>query len=219
VQHKREVRLDSLKLIEEAEITARALGLTHIASDQTTIDLNEESKSFQMPGLIPKKTLVVGPNLDNEYYAPAGLNRFSQKLTKNDYETLKLSIPALNKPDAALKKKQQEAFASDQKDQTKKLVENMIEAVLEDHKTIQSKRGPALHRIMLLKEMDQMLRKRNIQMEFLQLGGLEILANWIDQNPDGSFPLPQVVESVFQILDHFPMTSECIEQSSIAKVV
>jgi hypothetical protein len=95
----------------------------------------------------------------------------------------------------------------------------MIEAVLEDHKTIQSKRGPALHRIMLLKEMDQMLRKRNIQMEFLQLGGLEILANWIDQNPDGSFPLPQVVESVFQILDHFPMTSECLEQSSIAKVV
>lgn len=110
-----------------------------------------------------------------------------------------------------MKKKQQEAFASDQKDQTKKLVENMIEAVLEDHKTIQSKNGPALRRIMLLKEMDQLLRKRNIQIEFLNLSGLEILANWIDQNPDGSFPLPQVVESVFQILDRFPITSECLE--------
>lgn len=92
-----------------------------------------------MPGLIPKKTLVVGPNLDNEYYVPtSGVCRFSQKLTKNDYETLKQSIPAFNKPDAALKKKQQEAFASDQKDQAKKLVDNMIEALLEDQKTIQS---------------------------------------------------------------------------------
>ena len=43
-----------------------------------------------MPGLIPKKSEVVGPNLDNENYVPAsGVNRFSQKLTKNDYQTLK----------------------------------------------------------------------------------------------------------------------------------
>jgi hypothetical protein len=72
---------------------------------------------------------------------------------------------------------------------------------------------------MLLKEMEQFLRKRNIQIEFLELGGLDVLANWINQNPDGSFPLPQVVESVFQILDHFPITSEILENSKIAKVV
>ena len=72
---------------------------------------------------------------------------------------------------------------------------------------------------MLLKEMDQLLRKRNIQIEFLELGGLEVLTNWIDQNPDGSFPLPQVVESVFQILDRFPITSEILEHTNIAKVV
>jgi hypothetical protein len=48
----------------------------------------------------------------------------------------------------------------------------MIEAVNEDHKTIRSKSGPALHRIMLLKEIDQLLRKRSIQEEFLELGGL-----------------------------------------------
>lgn len=51
---------------------------------------------------------------------------------------------------------------------------------MEDHKAIKSKKGPALHRIMLLKEMEQLLRKRNIQIEFLELGGLEVLTNWID---------------------------------------
>jgi hypothetical protein len=82
-----------------------------------------------MPGLKPpRKSLVVGPNLDNEYFVPAsGVTRFGgQKLTKHDYETLKQSIPAFKKPDPTLKKKQEEAFAKQQKDQAKKLVESMI---------------------------------------------------------------------------------------------
>ena len=47
-----------------------------------------------------------------------------------------------------------EALASEQKDMTKKLVEDMIQAVMDDHKAIKTQSGPALKRIMMLKDMD-----------------------------------------------------------------
>ncbi len=71
----------------------------------------------------------------------------------------------------------------------------------------------------MIKEMDSLLMKKPIQTEFLDLSGLEALAFWIRQNPDGSYPLPQVVESVFEVLDRLPINANYLENSSIAKAV
>jgi hypothetical protein len=84
----------------------------------------------------------------------------------------------------------------------------MVDAHLRDHNAIKTKNGPAIHRIMLLKEVELMLKKKVAQEEFIALGGLDVLAHWISLNPDGSCPLPQVVESVFEILDMLPIISE-----------
>ena len=79
----------------------------------------------------------LGPNMENEDFVPTtGLNRFNQKLSKNEIDTLRQSIPAFNKPDANQKKMQLEAFANEQKVVAKKLVNSMIEAVMDDHKAI-----------------------------------------------------------------------------------
>jgi hypothetical protein len=56
--------------------------------------------------------------------------------------------------------------------------------------------------------MEQMLRIRSIQDIFAELGGTLIFADWLDINPDRSFPPPDVIESVLKILKVFPISSE-----------
>lgn len=67
--------------------------------------------------------------------------------------------------------------------------------------------------------METHLKKRSIQLEFINIGGLDVMANWIAINPDGGFPLPQVVECVFNLLEQFPITTDDLERTSIAKAV
>ena len=99
------------------------------------------------------------------------------------------------------------------------MIDDMIRCCQEDHQTIVDESGPAIARIKLIKEMSALLMKKPIQAEFLDFNGLEALSFWIDQNPDGSYPLPQVVESVFEVLERLPMDSRFLENSRIAKVV
>ena len=62
-------------------------------------------------------------------------------------------------------------------------------------------RRAALNRIHLLQKVEAELKKRIVVDHFLELNGMEVLSKWIDRNPDGSFPLLQVVEFVFMVLD------------------
>lgn len=95
----------------------------------------------------------------------------------------------------------------------------MINALQKDHAIISQKQGPALERVKIITSIDNLLRKRPIQNYFLENKGLEILSDWINENPDGGYPLPQVVESVFDILERLPIDTRFLEDSSIAKVV
>ena len=95
----------------------------------------------------------------------------------------------------------------------------MALAVKLDHKAIEEHKGPAVNRVKLLKEVDSMLRKKHVQLELLDMNGLEVIASWLSENPDGSYPLPQVVECVFDILERLPIDTRHLEASKIAKVV
>lgn len=74
-------------------------------------------------------------------------------------------------------------------------------------------------RIKLVKHVDDLMKKRAIQAEFLDQQGLEVLASWIEENPDKSYPLPQVVELTFDILERLSIESSHLENSRLPKVV
>jgi hypothetical protein len=120
-------------------------------------------------------------------------------------EMLMSKIPGLRRKDNMEKRKQEEFMKGEFHEQTKKLIDNMIKALHADHNSIKHKTGPALARIKMLRQIDDLLRKKAVQVEFLDLQGLEVLSKWIDQNPDQSYPLPQVVEMVFDILERLPI--------------
>jgi len=64
-----------------------------------------------------------------------------------------------------------------------------------------------------LPTVEDLLKKKQIQIEFLENGGLEVLASWISHNPDQSFPLPQIIELVFDILEKLPIENRYLENS------
>ena len=51
----------------------------------------------------------------------------------------------------------------------------------------------------------------------MELGGVELLTQWLEKNPDGSFPIIDVVESVLNILKDFP--SGLDEDTDLVNVV
>lgn len=71
----------------------------------------------------------------------------------------------------------------------------------------------------LLKEVDTEMRKKFIQFEFLEQGGIQVLSDWITINPDSTYPLVQVIELVFDILENLPIDSHHLEHSNIAKIL
>lgn len=96
----------------------------------------------------------------------------------------------------------------------------MIAALQKDHYLLTTKDGgPALERIKIARYVDDLLRKKAVQAEFLDMSGLDVLTDWISPNPDGSYPLPQVVELVFDILERLPIDTRYLENSKIAKIV
>jgi hypothetical protein len=75
---------------------------------------------------------------------------------------LKEKIPNLRKPDANEIRQQREALRTDQREQTKRLIDQMILACQEDHQKIIDRSGPALSRIKLIGHMDSLLKIKPI---------------------------------------------------------
>jgi hypothetical protein len=88
------------------QATEEALGLSYTGGSLGfVLDSNEESKyqTFNASKLAEKKTPA---NMLGEDYIPSsGVSKFDSKLTRTNIESLKLSIPGLNKPDALQRKK------------------------------------------------------------------------------------------------------------------
>ena len=67
--------------------------------------------------------------------------------------------------------------------------------------------------------MNELMLKKTNQDEFLKLRGLTVLEKWLIQNPDGSYPPYQVVDSVMDILDRLPIMIEHLQDCNVAKVL
>lgn len=68
-------------------------------------------------------------------------------------------------------------------------------AVDKDHEAIQGAgREPAMNRFHLIPRLSTLLKRKGVQLWFLQLSGCSVLERWLKLNPDGSFPPQQVVE-------------------------
>ncbi len=70
------------------------------------------------------------------------------------------------------------------------MIQEMISALHYDQDAINSRSGPALARVKMIQDLETLLKKKPVQMEFLEQSGLEVLAHWISANPDYSYPLP-----------------------------
>lgn len=58
-----------------------------------------------------------------------------------------------------------------------------------------------------------------IQKRFLEKGGCQVLADWIDLMPDGTFPNQNFVEGVLQCIDSLQVDTNDLEDSRLGQVV
>lgn len=56
-------------------------------------------------------------------------------------------------------------------------------------------------------------------MRFLEKGGCQVLADWIDLMPDGTFPNQNFVEGVLQCIDSLQVDAGHLEDSRLGQVV
>lgn len=67
--------------------------------------------------------------------------------------------------------------------------------------------------------MQELLRKKPFMGHFLDFGGLSFLEKWLLPNPDGSYPVYQVVELALEVLENLPVEISHLQDSNIAKVL
>lgn len=68
-------------------------------------------------------------------------------------------------------------------------------------------------------EVFKEVKKLNFQDKFLESGGCQVFADWINQMPDGTFPNINLVEGVLKCIDSLRVDIQHLEDSDIAKVV
>ena len=122
------------------------------------------------------------------------------------------------KKDTRSKKEREAEVDAELHHATKKLLEQMEEALAQDYAAIENGL-PALARVKLSPTLEHLLKKKIVQHYFLQSQGLNALARWIIVNPDGSSPLVQVVELAFSILESLKIDASHLEESNIASIV
>jgi transcription factor SPN1 len=85
------------------------------------------------------------------------------------------------------------------------LVRKMAEAIDQDRES--NRQGkPAIRRLMMANEVYQTLRKSTLQEEFAE-SGCEVLAEWLDMMPDGTFPSYNLVKGVLECIDSLTIES------------
>lgn len=165
-------------------------------------------------------TAVINPS--------TGISFLEGRIDSNADALLRQKLPNFKKKENTQTLKQrQEKLRVDTEETTATLKLRMEQALQADYQCIihnsnlkqGEKATPAINRLMLLSEVDNCLRKKPMQIEFLQQGGLQVLANWISQNPDGNYPLAQVIEKVFEILEYLPVESRHLEHSKVVSIL
>jgi transcription factor SPN1 len=77
---------------------------------------------------------------------------------------------------------------------------------------------PAIRRLLMANEVYSTLRKLNIQEEFAEKG-CDILAEWLDMMPDGTFPSYNLVKGVLECIDTLSIDKQTLENSKLVKII
>ena len=100
--------------------------------------------------------------------------------------------PILAGLERSAKRRKMEMKTEDKNAAAKALIKLMTEAVMSDNDA-NSKKKPALNKLLLLSQVTKELRRIPIQEEFLDYGGCEQLADWLYPLPDGTYPNVKIV--------------------------
>ena len=137
----------------------------------------------------------------------------------------KLNDPSFNREQHKKEKERRSRLAKDEEDTTRELLVEMAYANDQDHNTISEVMAgertshQAMHRFLLLGKINDQLKRKGVQNQFLELGGCQLFEKWLMQNPDGTYPPYQVVEQVFEVLENLPIEIDHLQNCSIAKVL
>ena len=88
----------------------------------------------------------------------------------------------------------------------------MNNAVIEDRKALNDGK-PALKKLMFTKKLQAELKKRHLQMTFLDNEGCDAFAEWLSKLPDGTLPSINVIEAAIDTLNELPIESTHLERS------
>ncbi|XP_016089124.1 protein IWS1 homolog isoform X2 [Sinocyclocheilus grahami] len=110
-------------------------------------------------------------------------------------------------------------FISDADDVVSAMVIKMSEAAEED-RSLNSKKKPALKKLMLLPTVVIHLKKQDLKDTFIDSGVMTAIKEWISPLPDKSLPALKIREELLKILQELPSVSqETLKLSGIGRAV
>ena len=98
------------------------------------------------------------------------------------------------------------------------ILDRMSKWVDKDIELVKSNK-PAYHKLMYSNKLFKQLKNNYVQEIFLANEGCETLSWWIDKTPDGNYPSLKVIETVLDIVNVLPITTEHLTQSKLGKIV
>lgn len=108
------------------------------------------------------------------------------------------------------------------------LVENVmaeLEVTAEEDAELNRQGKPAINKLKKLPLLQEVLSKKQLQLEFLDHGVLTLLKNWLEPLPDGSLPNINIRTAILKILNDFPIDleqydrREQLKKSGLGKVI
>ncbi|CAK8540282.1 unnamed protein product [Lathyrus sativus] len=108
------------------------------------------------------------------------------------------------------------------------LVENVmaeLEITAEEDAELNRQFKPAINKLKKLPLLQEVLSKKQLQLEFLDHGVLTLLKNWLEPLPDGSLPNINIRTAILKILNDFPIDleqfdrREQLKRSGLGKVI
>ncbi|CAN8274537.1 unnamed protein product [Cochlearia groenlandica] len=137
--------------------------------------------------------------------------------TEDDYEIEKLFNLRNKKKD---KKKNPAEIAM----QVEEVIAN-LEIAVEDDVELNKQGKPAINKLMKLPLFCEALSKKQLQVEFLDHGVLNVIKNWLEPLPDGSLPNINIRTALLKILDELRINvnldcrKEQLIKSGLGKVI
>ena len=91
---------------------------------------------------------------------------------------------------------------------------------MEQDKNSNLKGEPALAKLLILDEICRELRKLPVQDKFVEVGGTQMLARWLEPLPDTTYPNAQIVKEILQTISILNIDADHLQKNSeLGKIV